>query len=231
MVDRRKESYLGKGLENKGAMYRQHSTLFRRLPCIEDAKPLLLRGWKSHQLFGAIYFPPFLFILLTTANKKSHQRWQRGNNHVSMTIPVCTYHVIEPKLICRKSLGDIREYIYIIVVWLIAGSGFGSDCQRLGYFTSSPLALAFRSKKMPKNMAPPWRPPRCYTNNFGHTLNYYKILHTPLLQYMRSAAVVSIFLHSSPPTRVHLQHKGQILASSIKKLPHHNIWNQPPCEQ
>jgi len=54
---------------------------------------------------------------------------------------VCTYHVIESKLICRKSLGDIREYIYILVVWLIASNGFGSNYQRLGYFTSNPLAL------------------------------------------------------------------------------------------
>lgn len=69
------------------------------------------------------------------------------NNHVSITLPGCTYHVNEPKLIRRKSLGDIREYIYILVVWLIVNSGFSSNCQRLGYFTSNPLALDFRSKK------------------------------------------------------------------------------------
>ena len=72
---------------------------------------------------------------------------KKPNNHVSIDLPGRTYHVIEPKLICRKSLGDIREYIYILVVWLIASSGFGGNCQRLGYFTSNPLALAFRSKK------------------------------------------------------------------------------------
>jgi len=75
---------------------------------------------------------------------------KKPNNHVSIALLWCTNHVIEPKLIRRKSLGDIREYIYILVVWLIAGIGFGSNCQRLGYFTSSPLALDIRSKKCPK---------------------------------------------------------------------------------
>ena len=71
---------------------------------------------------------------------------KKPDNHVSIALLLCTNYVIEPKLICRKSLGDIREYIYILVVWLIASSGFGGNCQRLGYFTS-PLALGFRSKK------------------------------------------------------------------------------------
>jgi hypothetical protein len=72
---------------------------------------------------------------------------KKPNNHVSIDLPGRTYHVIKPKLICRKSLGEIREYIYILVVWLIASSGFGNNYQRLGYFTSNPLALPFRSKK------------------------------------------------------------------------------------
>ena len=46
---------------------------------------------------------------------------------------------------------------------------------------------------MPKNMIPPWRPLR-------HTPNSTKILHTLLLQYMRSATVVLILIYISPKT-------------------------------
>ena len=53
---------------------------------------------------------------------------------------------------------------------------------------------------MPKNMIPPWRPLYYYTNNIHHTPNFTKILHTLLLQYMRSATVVLISLYISPET-------------------------------
>ena len=63
------------------------------------------------------------------------------NNHVSSTVLVSTYQVIKSKLMRRKSLGDIKEYIYILVEWFMAGRCCVFRSQRLGFFTSSPLAL------------------------------------------------------------------------------------------
>ena len=84
---------------------------------------------------------------------------------------------------------------------------------------------------MSKNMIPPWRPFYYYTHNIRHTPNSTKILHTLLLQYMRSAAVLLDLLYIAPDmtstTATRRPHLG-IIKQSVTSSKHNN---RPLCEQ
>ena len=69
---------------------------------------------------------------------------------------------------------------------------------------------------MPKNMIPPWRPFYYYTHNIRHTPNSTKILHTLLLQYMRSAAVLLDLLYIAP----------DMTSTTATRRPHLSIFKQ-----